>query len=587
MFLVTTADEKSWKYNEPILFLGEWCKLYSRKHIWSNLEYDIVSYHWDDRKKYYDDYKYLTEVYENYLESLSLSLNKIHGLNHSKRYWRIIIGPWLRSFIDVLFDRYCSIKSAMKDRRLISTLIMNYDIFEWIPKDYNQFHQSFTSDQWNHLIYSEIIKQIDGISYEVIVENNHPDINYNKVIGHSIKSQIKKLIINGYARIIPDQFNRNIFISSYFDLSNLVKLQISLGQMPYIYGPVVQTEDIVVNKDMRNQMIMNYKKSEFERTLDSIIPWQMPKAYLEAYEQASILSEKYFPKKIKSIFTANAYAADDIFKIWAAGKTEQGIELYIGQHGGNIGVGLWEQREDHQIAISDKYFSWGWDSDDSPHIKSLPASKLLNHKKIIPPKSSGDILIAMASFPRYFYSSFSMPIAGQFLNYYSQQIKLLKLLNPKILEIIKIRLNVPDFDWELKSRFSDNGYHHNLEGTKIGIYKRLKKSRLCISTQNATVFIETFSANFPTIMIWDPEYYEIRDSASKYYNELEKVGILHYTSESAAEVLNEIYQNPMEWWMQNKIQAAKNKFCSRYAYIGDNWLKEWKDEIKNETYIEN
>ena len=32
MFLITTPIEESWRKEEKIIFLGEWCKLYNRKN---------------------------------------------------------------------------------------------------------------------------------------------------------------------------------------------------------------------------------------------------------------------------------------------------------------------------------------------------------------------------------------------------------------------------------------------------------------------------------------------------------------------------------------------------------------------------
>ena len=74
MFLVTTADERTWEKNGKILFLGEWCKLYSRKHVWSKLDYETLPYHWNDRKKLFNDHKYICCVYERYLENISNKL---------------------------------------------------------------------------------------------------------------------------------------------------------------------------------------------------------------------------------------------------------------------------------------------------------------------------------------------------------------------------------------------------------------------------------------------------------------------------------------------------------------------------------
>ena len=65
LFLVTTGLEDTWPENdEKVIFLGDWCRLYSLKHRWLNIDYEVVPYHWDNRIKLYKDYKYLL----NYLK---------------------------------------------------------------------------------------------------------------------------------------------------------------------------------------------------------------------------------------------------------------------------------------------------------------------------------------------------------------------------------------------------------------------------------------------------------------------------------------------------------------------------------------
>ena len=52
LFLVTTGLEDTWPdSDQSILFLGEWCRLYSQKHRWVNIDAEVVPYHWDDRNK--------------------------------------------------------------------------------------------------------------------------------------------------------------------------------------------------------------------------------------------------------------------------------------------------------------------------------------------------------------------------------------------------------------------------------------------------------------------------------------------------------------------------------------------------------
>ena len=99
-FLVTTAKDTTWpKNNENILFLGEWCKLYSKKKTWENLDYSVLDYHWDNREKFEKDYYYLISFYEEVIETIAIKMNQIHQVNHGVKYWRILLGPWLSLFI--------------------------------------------------------------------------------------------------------------------------------------------------------------------------------------------------------------------------------------------------------------------------------------------------------------------------------------------------------------------------------------------------------------------------------------------------------------------------------------------------------
>ena len=72
MFLITTANEDTWKKDERVLFLGEWCKKYSKKSAWSNMDFEVLSYHWDDRERYYKDHIKLSILYEKYLHKIAL-----------------------------------------------------------------------------------------------------------------------------------------------------------------------------------------------------------------------------------------------------------------------------------------------------------------------------------------------------------------------------------------------------------------------------------------------------------------------------------------------------------------------------------
>ena len=53
-------------------------------------------------------------------------LNEHHSTKLSLEYWQILIGPWLNTFITVLFDRWESITKAYKSLDRLQTLVLDF-----------------------------------------------------------------------------------------------------------------------------------------------------------------------------------------------------------------------------------------------------------------------------------------------------------------------------------------------------------------------------------------------------------------------------------------------------------------------------
>ena len=155
-FLITTALEETWIDNEKIIFLGDWCLILNNDRKYRKTDYIINDYHWDDRDKYNRDFYFINNLYEKKLKEFSILLNKKHNINQNTQYWRIIIGPWLRSFIEVFFDRYEIVKSIKN--KISNTVILDYEKNDFIPLNYKEFNSQIKSDEWNHVIFSEIIR---------------------------------------------------------------------------------------------------------------------------------------------------------------------------------------------------------------------------------------------------------------------------------------------------------------------------------------------------------------------------------------------------------------------------------------------
>lgn len=589
MHLITTALEKTWPTSAPVLFLGEWCRIFSRRKVWLGLEAKVHPYHWDDRDKYYRDYLYLDSLYERRLVEISDALGTVHGVTTDVRYWRIIVGPWLRFFIDSIFDRFETIRSANESCVVSTSLVLQYRLSDWTPKNFQEFYEDFTGDRWNHIVFAECMREI-GIPCNVV--DSHCNVSRgNSALASQVNVQhLLKRAANFVCKFIPWKHNRVTIVSAYVPTLFLFRLQILLGQAPYI-APYLNYKFTENNSRFESRALLHDKHAttQFENLLSRLVVNWMPKAYLEEFQGLEKVALRQFPENPEIILTANAYQSDEGFKIWAAHQVMKKTPLVIEQHGGNMGIALLNQSEEHQIKISDTFASWGWLSAENKNVRPMPSLSLASSRPLLF-DNNGDILMTTASYPRYFYAHYSIPVAGQVLRYIEEQLAFVKTLDSQVRKVLKVRLDEDKFGWDIRNRFIESGEGDVVDDVGGSFLDRLNGCRLSISTYNATIFLQTLSANFPTIVFFNPDYYEIRPSAHRLINILRQVGILHDTHESAAKLLNEISGDVMAWWENPKLQRARKIFCLRYAFNSTDWASIWKNflniEVVSQKYFD-
>jgi putative transferase (TIGR04331 family) len=582
--LVTTSNEEAWLKDDPILFLGEWCKKYSRKAYWENLNSLTAPYHWDDREKLFEDYKYTQNLYEELLPSFSELLNKYNKENHDKEYWRVVAGPWLNSFISILFDRWSMIEYVLSNYELGSTSRLNINKKQMVPQNMTHFNSMYIDDDWNGFIFSEIIQFVGGINIIDIPVNANIHLKKDKVVTRKsflrkVASRVKKWI--GLFTEILSVNNDIFFISSYFSMFNQWKLQIKLGQFPTIINNASEETFDLLYEDRDNLVVEFDGVSKFEEFLIKMIPYQIPLVYVEGYEKTlELANKKNWPTNPRVILTAICYIYDDVFKIWAANKIKKGSKLFIEQHGGHFGTGKFAAYEDHQLKIG-SFLSWGWDYDSLHKITPLPASKLINIQKRFKSLSYGGVLLVTTALPRYSNHLMSIPVgAAQYSEYEEDQMEVASLLEDNIRSQLTVRLFHQKFGCEQQERWNDRFNDIRIDSGKNSMGKAISKNRLIVSTQNSTTMLELLAANVPTVLFWNKKHWELNSFAQPYYDELCKVGILHDTPESAAEHINKVWHKVDNWWMQQSVQDVRVKFCNQYARTSDNWSDLWKEALE-------
>ena len=580
MFLATTANQKYWDKNQKILFLGEWCRLYSQKHIWSNINHEVLPSHWDETEKLEEHFLYLQSIQEKYLGILAVKLNEIHRENHPLSYWRIILGPWLIVFIGIIYDRYLSISRAIESNLVSHTWLPPIRPREWTAACYDDLVAWARNDNFNLYLYGRIIDRLNKIPYQIKENTENLNLEPRNTYGffrEKVKKKIKHLVITG-SKLSGLQYGERINFYLSIGLLDRIKLAFSLARPVNLVNLTLTCGKFDFSEKTRIKLKMSQGINEFERLLEEMIVEQMPTSYVEGFKDTREKVISAFPKKTKIVVANNCWG-NDSYQIWIANQIEKGSKLIICQHGGGYGYNAFIPSEVHDRKICDKYFTWGWTEGDDPKLQALGSPQLTKLKKSIKPDPNGAILLVSNSAPRYFIDLGVLLNNARISISLDEQARFLKAASNEVLKILLVRLFPINYGWDEKNRLTQCYPDITVYQGRQSLKKQLQRSRLAIHVFNTTSFLETMSMNFPSILYFDQLRSPLRNHAKSYFEDLSRVKIFHNSPESAAKWINKNYMDPVSWWLSDEVQEVRENFCKRFARINVCWASEWKETL--------
>jgi putative transferase (TIGR04331 family) len=540
--------------DNDILFLNEGCKLYKNN---KNYKYEILknnevlNYKITSLNK---KFSYLLKIYENLLEELSIKLNKIHNTNYPVQSWRIIIGPWLFIFITIIFHNWKLLKYINNNYLIKRVYIAKFIFSKNFFNDFNDFAYSSQTDEFNNLIYSDLLKYFNKIKIKYFLKKKMEEKKKKFFFYFIFK------FLNFLSLLSNFFLNRKIFIHEpyYSTVINLFS-QIKTGQFPAFFtSPIFK--NISLKKKFREQKF-NYSHDTFLNILYDIIFKYMPVSYLENFNKYKKKTENiYWPKNPKIIFSSNSFFHDDFFKIWLAEKKRNSNTKFIsGQHGGCFFTNKFDFYELHQKKISNQILTWGYQ-------KNKIYKPMFNFKtayKDIKFNSQGHLLMVDYELSRFPQSSL---VYNNFSHYqhFNNKLKFIENLKENIKNKLIFRPYHQDMGWNTINRLKDVFKFIKIDNSK-SIYVSLKNIRICVVNFNSTVFLETLNLNLPTVIYFDPKQDLIRNDAKFYFDALKKVNIYFDNSLTAAKHLNNIWNEVDRWWYDKKTQDIVNLFCKKFS----------------------
>ena len=537
-FFIATAESKYWPLEGTLFFANGWLLPDSEAPLdKTNVQ---ISLTFEEKRELFE----LTNtIYESSLGEIANVLNTYHSTSKSKKYWEIIVGIWLRIFIESVATRTLIVQSILNiDRE--SKIVVSPDL---VSSNAPQLLQGFQADlktiTWNASVYNNIFEILNG---------NHQQ-NTSVTISREM-----------IAPPVRQRFGPSYLSSTYLPRRQELLLALKLGSIPHrikqIQLPVTKSDE----KIRALKLNTSNDGNTIENVVSSLALRYMPHSYLEGFSiLLDRISHEYPTKPPRSIFTANRHLYDDAFNIWVAEMTDQGSKLVLAQHGGHFGTSRFASfAERHELSVADRYLTWGWTS--SP---VCTRAFVLTQAGVQPRKKSrGTNLVVVTdhvwSHPRSFF--LDLAESGNYLPFMS---KIVQSLDDSVSSNTLLRIHhghdetgsPQDVWWKVHAPNvkQDNG--------KAPFVTLLPDAKLVLTSHNGTTFPETISAGIPTVIAWDESFVTLRPEAEQVFQSLEQVGVFHRTPESAAAFINSIWDDVDGWWSSPATLEARKHFTDQYA----------------------
>jgi len=578
-YLITNADERTWKFDQPVVFLGEWCKHYNRKHIWQKLDAVVAAPYGLAKVQKDEDFYCKKEIKTLLFPILCQILNEYHNIRRSERFWNIVLGHWFDIYTDVIINRTKTLEQCFKNYKISGFTTIRNANSNLAVSTLEKVYDCLENNLWNSMLDMRILEilELNNIPTAEIFETLffEQKINPPKLL---FKNKVKRMLIK-----LTTFFSRDsdaFFITTYLPRKKEILLQIILGQIPVLrtenFYEILETPDSTLRNNLANKLESMTPDSNY-RIHVSLLFELLPTCYLEGFSSVNDLTEKQsWPKKPKFIFTSNSFATDEVFKHWAANKVELGTEYIVGQHGGNYGTSLYLVNHSVEEVTSNKFLTWGWKDGLPQHTPAL----FLKSKHIKKDFQDKLLLIELPLEHR----KYSWDVFARHTLYFDAQKEFVANINDNAKTNLVVRLHAQEkayTDFYTKIRWEEFDSSLYLDQGEIPLSELIATSKLLIVSYDSTVLLEALTSNIPVLAFFNDIFDNLRESSKPFYQVLVDSGILYSSPLEAAKKVNEIWDNVEDWWAKSGVQSAREVFCEKYAMNSKSTVLELKKCLRN------
>jgi putative transferase (TIGR04331 family) len=501
------------------------------------------------------------KLYANFLSRIYKDVaNKILDKNFEQPFYNSFFNYFAESHVRLSLSRFYKLKLSRKFSNVIS--INKVESFNTAFQTTIDFQSYYQVNLLNNLdisdyLNSQILKH-KLVNFDFIRTQNL-NINKNekeKVILNYNKNLIKTSIYNFYNYLINtfDKRKPIVIHNTFLTKSEDILLQLCLFRLPRIFNKIPLSncqKNNLLRKEFKNKYL-DKKNSSLENYLIDTCFELMPTCFLENLGDVEKFSKNFFPKNPLIIFTANAFASDEVFRFWSSKHVDK---LMIAQHGCNYGTIKYKINPSHEETFCKKFFTWGLKTHKNHYEgfnylkKKIKKRNIINKKiSIIMYAQKGEFFFdEFFDYKKYmdFHKNFVDKLKNKFPDY-KISLKLHKTHKKNLInEIFFWRNNFPDIEI-VKDDFD--------------VEDLINSSYLTIFTYDSTDFLKSLHFDKNIFLLSHSGLEHLRDDVKDYFKILIDNNIIFFKTDEIINFFGDNITNLNEFTSNKKIKISKVKF---------------------------
>ncbi len=568
--LATTALDRFWPASGELTLLGPWCSTPDNSAVRVARGATMIPTPWTPALES-RAFAEFDRVHDALLAQCAERLGAHHGLKRSMRWWRIVLGPWLMAWLTTLQDRL--IHAEALAGRYCETLYP--DAPPPVARDTGEYLRWLSTDAMNLQLTAAALRQsaVPGSA----VQAPAPTAARDGAAWEGASGAAAAWLLRGLRHALAP---RVVFSSLYMSRADQARLVAATrGRAQPLLARLPPSPPVDPRSPLRRDAPAPVDSSSLARLAAETLPGHLPRLFVEGWADCRAAALAGWERPPRAALTCVGWCLDEPFKILAAETVETGGRLVIAQHGGAYGLFEVLYNERHERAVSDEWWSWGWEESSTvampARVRPMPNPRLAPRPPR--PDHGRGILLVTHSLPRTSYTFYycNVPLWPRYDEYLAQRDRFVSSCAREGLRDLAVRLPPEDNGWGMAERLERAAPDAILERPVEPLLIRASRAELTIVDHPQTSALELVAAGVPTILFWDPALWRMRPSAHGLLDGLREAGVLFDSPEAAARGSRTALADIRSWREDPARLRALEAFRRRYASGDSRWAELW------------